>query len=76
VGASGLRVLLNWVQGKQLKDGVLAGAAKNTIYVPIPARVDDSTLTKTLSDLLGQKKADTYTMDGYLTQAAADALFK
>ncbi len=76
VAASGLRVLLNWIQGKQLKDGVLAGAAKNTIFVPIPARVDDSTLTKTLSDLLGQKKADTYTMDGYLTQAAADALFK
>lgn len=76
VGASGLRVVLALIQGKQLKDGVLVGAAKNTIYVPIPARVDDSTLTKTLSDLLAQKRADTYTMDGYLNQAATNALFK
>lgn len=76
VGASGLRVVLALAQGKQFKDGVLAGAAKNTVYVPIPARVDDSTLTKTLSDLLAAKKADTYTMDGYLTQAATNALFK
>lgn len=76
VGASGLRVLVNLVQGKQLKDGVLSGAAKNTIYVPVPARVDDSTLSKTLSDLLAQKKADTYTMDGYLSAAQAAAFFK
>lgn len=76
VGASGLRVVVNLIQGKQLKDGILAGAAKNTIFVPIPARVDDSTLAKTLADLLAAKKADTYTMDGYLTQAAANTLFK
>jgi ribose transport system substrate-binding protein len=76
VGASGLRVLLNMMQGKSLKDGVLAGAAKNTIFVPIPARVDDNSMAKTLSSLLGQKKADTYTMDGYLNQAQANALFK
>jgi len=76
VGASGLRVLVNLVQGKQLKDGVLSGAAKNTIYVPIPARVDDTTLTKTLTDLTAQKKADTYTMDGYLNAAQAAAYFK
>jgi ribose transport system substrate-binding protein len=76
VGASGLRVLLNMMQGKSLKDGILAGAAKNTIFVPIPARVDDSTMARTLTNLLGQKKADTYTMDGYLNQAQANALFK
>lgn len=76
VGASGLRVLVNLVQGKTLKDGVLGGAAKNTIYVPVPARVDDATLTKTLTELTAQKKADTYTMDGYLTAAQAAAYFK
>jgi ribose transport system substrate-binding protein len=76
VGASGLRVLLNMMQGKSLKDGILAGAAKNTIFVPIPARVDDGSMARTLTNLLGQKKADTYTMDGYLNQAQANALFK
>ncbi|RIH81295.1 Xylitol-binding protein [Calidithermus terrae] len=76
VGASGLRVVMNLIQGKQLKDGVLKGPYNNTIYVPIPARVDDSTLAKTLADLLAKKKADTYTMDGYLTQAQANAYFK
>jgi len=76
VGASGLRILINLVQGKQLKDGVLKGPYKNTIYVPIPARVDDSTLSSTLADLIAKGKADTYTMDGYLTQAQADNYFK
>ncbi|HEU4741154.1 MAG TPA: substrate-binding domain-containing protein [Meiothermus sp.] len=76
VGASGLRVLVNLVQGKQLKDGVLKGPYKNTIYVPIPAKVDDLTLSATLSDLTAKGKADTYTMDGYLTQAQANNYFK
>ena len=76
VGASGLRVLVNLVQGKQLKDGVLKGPYKNTIYVPIPAKVDDSTLSATLADLTAKGKADTYTMDGYLTPAQANNYFK
>lgn len=76
VGASGLRILVNLVQGKQLKDGVLKGPYKNTIYVPIPAKVDDSTLSATLADLTAKGKADTYTMDGYLTQAQANNYFK
>lgn len=76
VGGSGLRVLVGLMQGRQLRDGVLTGAAKNTIYVPVPARVDDTTLAATLSRLTGQGRADTYTMDGYLTQAAANALFR
>ncbi|WP_199489397.1 MULTISPECIES: substrate-binding domain-containing protein [unclassified Meiothermus] len=76
VGASGLRVLINLVQGKQLKDGVLKGPYKNTLYVPIPAKVDDLTLQATLADLIAKGKADTYTMDGYLTQAQANNYFK
>lgn len=76
VGASGLRVLVNLVQGKQLKDDVLKGPYKNTIYVPIPAKVDDLTLSATLSDLTAKGKADTYTMDGYLTQAQVNNYFK
>ena len=76
VGASGLRVMLNWLQGKSLKDGVLKGASKNTIYVPIPKGVDNTTLTSTYNLLIDQGKEDTYTVDSILTQAATDALFK
>jgi len=76
VGASGLRILINLIQGKQLKDGVLKGPFKNTIYVPIPAKVDDSTLEATLADLILKGKPDTYTMDGWLTRAQADTYFK
>jgi ribose transport system substrate-binding protein len=76
VGASGLRVLVSWMQGKSPKDGVLKGDAKNTIYVPIPKGVDDSNLTNTYNLLVDQGKEDTYTVDSILTQAATDALFK
>lgn len=76
VGASGLRVMMNWLAGKNLKDGVLKGDAKNTIFVAIPKGVDDKSLESTFDLLENQGKEDTYTMDSILTQAAADALFK
>lgn len=76
VGASGLRLMVGWLQGKSLKDGVLKGAAKNTVYVPIPKGVDDGTLNSTLNLLVDQGREDTYTVDSILTQAATDALFR
>jgi ribose transport system substrate-binding protein len=76
VGASGLRVMINWLQGKSLKDGVLKGASKNSIYVPIPKGVDNASLNSTYSLLINQGREDTYTVDSILTQAATDALFK
>jgi ribose transport system substrate-binding protein len=76
VGASGLRVMLNWLQGKTLKDGVLKGASKNTIFVPIPKGVDNASLVSTYNLLIDQGREDTYTVDSILTQAATDALFK
>jgi ribose transport system substrate-binding protein len=76
VGASGLRVMLSWLQGKSLKDGVLKGSSKNTIYVPIPKGVDDTNLASTYNLLVDQGREDTYTVDSILTQAATDALFK
>lgn len=76
VGASGLRVMVSWLQGKTPKDGVLKGAAKNTIFVPIPKGVDDGNLVNTYNLLIDQGREDTYTVDSILTQASTDALFK
>lgn len=76
VGASGLRVLVGLMQGRQFKDGVLKGASKNTVFVRVPARVSDNSLADTLSRLVRQGKADTYTMDGFLNPTETAALFR
>ena len=76
VGGSGLRVLVSLLQGKSPKPGALKGASKNTIFVPIPAKVEDKTRASVLKKLLAEGKADTYTMDGVLSQAGTNAFFK
>jgi ribose transport system substrate-binding protein len=73
VAASGLRVAIELLQGRQLKDE-LKGEAKNTIYVPIPGFVDKGNFDAEFAKY--KDKPDSYTLDGILTADEAKALFK
>jgi ribose transport system substrate-binding protein len=73
VAASGLRVAIELLQGRQLKDE-LKGEAKNTIYVPIPGFVDKGNFDGEFAKY--KDKPDSYTLDGILTADEAKALFK
>ncbi len=74
VAASGLRIAVELLQGRKLKDGVLKGAAGNTIYVPIPGAVDDSNFESEFAKY--KDKSNSYTLDGILTADEAKALFQ
>jgi ribose transport system substrate-binding protein len=73
IGASGLRVAVELLQGKKLKEA-LKGANKNTVYVPIPGKVDQSNFEAELAKY--KDKPDSYTLDGILTAQEAAALFQ
>lgn len=73
IASSGLRVAVELLQGRQLKDA-LAGADKNTIYVPIPGFVDKASFDAEFAKY--KDKPDSYTLDGILTADEAKALFK
>ncbi|GLV48877.1 sugar ABC transporter substrate-binding protein [Thermus sp. LT1-2-5] len=74
VGASGLKVLVRFLQGRKLKDGVLRGPFNNTIYVPIPCQVSDTTLEQALRQIQG--RPDTYVLDGIISDQQADSYFE
>ncbi|KPL83314.1 sugar ABC transporter substrate-binding protein [Thermanaerothrix daxensis] len=72
--ATGLRVAIKLLQGKQLKDGILKGAAGNTLYVPIPGVV-----TKENFDVyyeIVKDKTDWYTLDSVMNDLEVSAFFK
>lgn len=73
VAASGLRVAIELLQGRQPKDA-LGGEAKNTIYVPIPGFVDKASFDAEFAKY--KDKPDSYTLDGILTADEAKALFQ
>lgn len=72
--AAGLRVAVMLLQGKKLKDGVLAGEHGNTLYVKIPGVVDKSNFN-TYYDQVKDKTA-WYTVDYVMTQDEVNAWFK
>lgn len=74
VGASGLRVMVNLLQGKELDESQLAGPCGNTLYVPIPAPITNETLADELAKV--QDLPASYTLDSMITQEQADAFFQ
>ena len=50
VGASGLRVAVELLQGKEIKQSELQGEAGNTLYVPIPGVVTNQNLERGASE--------------------------
>jgi ribose transport system substrate-binding protein len=74
VGADGIRIALNLLAGKTLKDGALSGTSKNSIYVPIPGFVDKDKFTAELAKF--KDTPDAYASDGTIDMTGADLFFK
>jgi ribose transport system substrate-binding protein len=73
VGASGLRVMVELLQGKEIKQSELEGEAGNTLYVPIPGEVTDQNLDQELQkiDVEGE-----YVLDGIISREQAQSFFE
>ena len=74
VGASGLRVAVEMLQGKELKDSAIQGPFDNSVYVPIPGVVDESNFQKTYEKI--KDRPDSYTLDGTISQEEAQSYFQ
>jgi ribose transport system substrate-binding protein len=70
VGASGLRVMVELLQGKEIKQSELEGEAGNTLYVPIPGVVTNQNLDEELQkiDVEGE-----YVLDGIISRKQAQS---
>jgi ribose transport system substrate-binding protein len=74
VAVSGMRIALQLLSGKQFKDDTLKGAAKNSVYVPIPGVVDGGNFEAEYEKI--KDKPDGYVLDGSISEAEATAFFK
>lgn len=72
-GASGLRVIYNILQGKQVDESQLAGPCGNTLYLPTPPVVTPENFAEEFAKI--QDLPASYTLDSILTQEEADAFF-
>ncbi len=71
VGADGMRVAIELLSGETLDESQLGGVGGNSLYVPIPYVVDESNFAE-IFEQYGEE-ADSYTLDGFITQGQADA---
>jgi ribose transport system substrate-binding protein len=73
VGASGLRVAVELLQGKEIKQSELQGEAGNTLYVPIPGVVTNQNLEEEIQkiDVEGE-----YVLDGIISREQAQTYFQ
>jgi ribose transport system substrate-binding protein len=74
VAASGLRVALNLLQGKELKADAMAGPFGNSLYVPIPGVVSEENFAEEFAKVENQPAS--YVVDGIIDQATADSFFQ
>jgi ribose transport system substrate-binding protein len=74
VGASGLRVAVEMLQGSEIDPEQLQGEAGNTLYVPIPGVVDDENLQAELEKI--SDREGEYVLDGIITREQAQAFFR
>lgn len=74
VGASGLRVAVEMLQDKELKNDVIEGPFDNSVYVPIPGVVDESNFQETYEEM--KDRPDSYTLDGIISQEEAQSYFQ
>ena len=75
VGASGLRVAVEMLQGKEIKQSELGGAAGNTLYVPIPGTVNNSNLDEELQQIPADAPEE-YVLDGMISREEAQGFFE
>lgn len=73
VGASGLRIAVLLLQGRELAQE-LTGPFGNSLYVPIPGVVTDENFAETYAEVESQPAS--YTLDGMLTAEEAEGFFE
>lgn len=69
IGASGIRVAVEILQGGEVDESQLAGPFGNSLYVPIPGQITADNFDETYADV--QDQPDSYTLDGMITQEEA-----
>ena len=74
IGASGLRVAVEMLQGGEIKQSELSGDAGNTLYAPIPGTVDDQSLDSELQKI--EDRPDSYALDGVMSQQQVQQFFE
>ena len=72
--ASALHVAVLLAQGSELRDGVLEGPYRNTIYLPIPVVVTNENFDEIWAEY--KSMPDYYAVDGMITQSEARSYFK
>ena len=72
VGASGIRVAIELLNGTALDEGKLAGTFGNTLYVPIPGVVDSTNFADEYAKVADSPAS--YTVDGFISQDQAHDL--
>lgn len=68
-GADGLRVAVELLLGKQVDESKLAGPFGNTLYMPIPCRVDAENFAEMYE--MYKDQPNTYVLDGIISQEEA-----
>jgi ribose transport system substrate-binding protein len=69
VGADGIRVAVEILLGGEVDASQLSGPFGNTLYVPIPYVVDETNFEEQYA--LVADLPESYTLDGFITQAQA-----
>jgi len=74
VGASGLRVVMEILQGGEVDEAQLSGPFGNTLYVPIPNVITDENFEAEYEAVADSPAS--YTLDGIISQEDAAAFMK
>jgi ribose transport system substrate-binding protein len=75
VAATGLRIVMELLQGKELKDESLTGQFGTTVIVPIPVIVDPDNFAEIYAEYVDGGYPDSYLLDGIMTIEEVQALF-
>jgi ribose transport system substrate-binding protein len=73
VGADGLRIAYELLNGKKVDPAKLTGPFGNSLFMPIPGVVTNENLDEWLKNIEGQP--DSYTLDGLISQDDAKGYF-
>ena len=74
IGATGLRVAIELLMGAEIAEEAFEGEWGNTLYVPIPYVITNDNLVEIYEEQEIADAADSYTLDGVLTQEEAQML--
>jgi ribose transport system substrate-binding protein len=75
VAATGLRIVMELLQGKELKDESLTGQFGTTVIVPIPVVVNPENFAEIYAEYVDGGYPDSYLLDGIMTIEEVQALF-